>query len=115
MGICQVGFERRLLASVRGTLATAVAFPQKSKSLLHYIITVHPDGFFILHVYWYGGICEITLRVMKYAAAYEGSFHIVQKSFVENDLQEQFGIELVDRIHYIVAIAATNDICLSDA
>ena len=52
---------------------------------------------------------------MKYAAAYEGSFHIVQKSFVENDLQEQFGIELVDRIHYIVAIAATNDICLSDA
>ena len=30
----EVGFERRLLASVRWTLATAVAFPQKSESVL---------------------------------------------------------------------------------
>lgn len=31
----------------------------------------------------------------------------------ENDLQEQLGTELVDMIHYIVAIAALNDIDLS--
>lgn len=31
----------------------------------------------------------------------------------ENDLQEQLGTELVDMIHYIVAIAAINDIELS--
>ena len=31
----------------------------------------------------------------------------------ENDLQEQLGIELVDMIHYIVAIAAINDIDLT--
>ena len=31
----------------------------------------------------------------------------------ENDLQEQLGTELVDMIHYIVAIAAINDIDLS--
>ena len=28
------GFERRLLATVRGTVATAVAFPQKSESIV---------------------------------------------------------------------------------
>lgn len=31
----------------------------------------------------------------------------------EDDLQEQLGTELVDMIHYIVAIAALNDIDLS--
>lgn len=31
----------------------------------------------------------------------------------ENDLKEQLGTELVDMIHYIVAIAAINDIELS--
>ena len=31
----------------------------------------------------------------------------------ENDLQEQLGTELVDMIHYIVAIAALNDIDLT--
>lgn len=31
----------------------------------------------------------------------------------ENDLQEQLGTELVDMIHYIVAIAALNDIELT--
>lgn len=31
----------------------------------------------------------------------------------ENNLQEQLGTELVDMIHYIVAIAALNDIDLS--
>ena len=31
----------------------------------------------------------------------------------ENDLQEQLGTELVDMMHYIVAIAAINDIDLS--
>jgi len=30
----RTGFERRLLATVRGTVATAVAFPQKSESVL---------------------------------------------------------------------------------
>ena len=33
-GYLEDGFERRLLASVRWTLATAVAFPQKSESIL---------------------------------------------------------------------------------
>ena len=33
MGCTGEGFERRLLATVRWTVATAVAFPQKSKSL----------------------------------------------------------------------------------
>ena len=32
LGICEGGFERRLLATVRWTVATAVAFPQKSES-----------------------------------------------------------------------------------
>ena len=32
----------------------------------------------------------------------------------ETDLQEQLGIELADMIHYIVAIAAINDINLND-
>lgn len=36
-----------------------------------------------------------------------------RKSSDENDLQEQLGIELVDMIHYIVAIAAINDIDLA--
>ena len=36
-----------------------------------------------------------------------------RKASDENDLQEQLGIELVDMIHYIVAIAAINDIDLS--
>ena len=36
-----------------------------------------------------------------------------RKATDENDLQEQLGIELVDMIHYIVAIAAINDIDLS--
>ena len=36
-----------------------------------------------------------------------------RKATNENDLQEQLGIELVDMIHYIVAIAAINDIDLS--
>ena len=36
-----------------------------------------------------------------------------RKASQENDLQEQLGIELVDMIHYIVAIAAINDIDLS--
>ena len=36
-----------------------------------------------------------------------------RKATDENDLQEQLGIELVDMIHYIVAIAALNDIDLS--
>ena len=31
----------------------------------------------------------------------------------ENDLQEQLGTELVDMMHYIVAIAAINDIDLT--
>ena len=35
-----------------------------------------------------------------------------RKASQENDLQEQLGIELVDMIHYIVAIAAINDIDL---
>ena len=36
-----------------------------------------------------------------------------RKASEENDLQEQLGTELVDMIHYIVAIAALNDIELS--
>ena len=36
-----------------------------------------------------------------------------RKASQENDLQEQLGIELVDMIHYIVAIAAINDIDLT--
>ena len=36
-----------------------------------------------------------------------------RKATNENDLQEQLGKELVDMIHYIVAIAALNDIPLS--
>lgn len=36
-----------------------------------------------------------------------------RKASDENDLQEQLGTELVDMIHYIVAIAAINDIDLS--
>ena len=36
-----------------------------------------------------------------------------RKASDENDLQEQLGIELVDMIHYIVAIAAINDIDLT--
>lgn len=37
-----------------------------------------------------------------------------RKATNENDLQEQLGIELADMIHYIVAIAALNDIPLSE-
>lgn len=36
-----------------------------------------------------------------------------RKASDENDLQEQLGTELVDMIHYIVAIAAINNIDLS--
>ena len=36
-----------------------------------------------------------------------------RKASQENDLQEQLGIELVDMIHYIVAIAAIHDIDLT--
>lgn len=36
-----------------------------------------------------------------------------RKASDENDLQEQLGVELADMIHYIVAIAALNDIPLS--
>ena len=36
-----------------------------------------------------------------------------RKSTEETDLQEQLGIELADMIHYIVAIAALNDIDLN--
>lgn len=36
-----------------------------------------------------------------------------RKASTENDLQEQLGIELVDMIHYIVAIAAINHIDLT--
>lgn len=36
-----------------------------------------------------------------------------RKASDENDLQEQLGVELVDMIHYIVAIAAINDIDLT--
>ena len=36
-----------------------------------------------------------------------------RKTSDENDLEEQLGIELVDMIHYIVAIAAINDIDLT--
>jgi len=36
-----------------------------------------------------------------------------RKASDENDLQEQLGIELADMIHYIVAIAAINDIDLT--
>ena len=36
-----------------------------------------------------------------------------RKASDEEDLQEQLGIELVDMIHYIVAIAAINDIDLT--
>lgn len=37
-----------------------------------------------------------------------------RKASDEDDLQEQLGTELVDMIHYVVAIAAINDIPLSD-
>ena len=36
-----------------------------------------------------------------------------RKASDENDLHDQLGIELVDMIHYIVAIAAINDIDLT--
>ena len=36
-----------------------------------------------------------------------------RKATNENDLQEQLGTELADMIHYIVAIAAINDIDLT--
>ena len=36
-----------------------------------------------------------------------------RKTSDEDDLEEQLGIELVDMIHYIVAIAAINDIDLT--
>ena len=36
-----------------------------------------------------------------------------RKATTETDLQEQLGTELADMIHYIVAIAALNDIDLS--
>ena len=36
-----------------------------------------------------------------------------RKASQEEDLQEQLGMELADMIHYIVAIAALNDIPLS--
>lgn len=36
-----------------------------------------------------------------------------RKASDENDLHEQLGVELVDMIHYIVAIAAINDIDLT--
>lgn len=37
-----------------------------------------------------------------------------RKASNEQDLQEQLGTELADMIHYIVAIAAINDIPLTD-
>lgn len=37
-----------------------------------------------------------------------------RKSSDETDLEEQLGIELADMIHYIVAIAALNDIDLTN-
>lgn len=37
-----------------------------------------------------------------------------RKSSDDGDLQEQLGTELADMIHYIVAIAAINDIDLTD-
>ena len=37
-----------------------------------------------------------------------------RKASQENDLQEQLGIELVDMIHYIVAIAAINHLDLNE-
>ena len=42
-----------------------------------------------------------------------GSKTAGRKSADENDLQEQLGTELADMIHYIVAIAAINDIDLT--
>ena len=36
-----------------------------------------------------------------------------RKASDENDLQEQLGVELADMVHYIVAIAAINDIDLT--
>lgn len=42
-----------------------------------------------------------------------GSFSAGRKTADENDLLEQLGTELADMIHYIVAIAAINDIDLT--
>jgi len=39
-----IGFERRLLASVRWTLATAVASPQRSESVLQIASAVSGDA-----------------------------------------------------------------------
>ena len=36
-----------------------------------------------------------------------------RKASQENDLQDQLGVELADMIHYIIAIAAINNIDLS--
>lgn len=38
----------------------------------------------------------------------------ISKSTVQTDLTEQLGTELADMIHYIVAIAAINNINLTD-
>ena len=45
------GFERRLLASVRGTLATAVAFPQKSESVC---FDFHRTRWALVFLVWWG-------------------------------------------------------------
>ena len=37
-----------------------------------------------------------------------------RKASQEEDLQDQLGVELADMIHYIVAIAALNDIDLTE-
>ena len=44
-GICDGGFERRLLATVRWTVATAVAFPQKSESTVCRKTSIVTDQF----------------------------------------------------------------------
>ena len=53
-GESQNGLERRLLATVRWTVATAVAFPQESESLAHHFLQKE-NG--------YGGLAQLGERL----------------------------------------------------
>ena len=61
------------------------------------------------HHYW--NICKLVEEIGEVAEVLNK--RAGRKASDENDLQEQLGIELVDMIHYIVAIAAINDIDLT--
>lgn len=67
----------------------------------HYCGWVNEQGMFIKLVEEIGEVAEVLNKKAG------------RKASCEQNLQEQLGIELADMIHYIVAIAALNDIDLS--